>query len=239
MQLPTKNTPIARCETASLYTQGALRNYARLFEAPPDVAARLESLAQTLEDDTATLMGAQAEYRSAVLALIPLRFQIKVIDLKADTIVRSVKRAAEEAGKDISSALFPNGMTPIIRPVGRTQVDALRALEARIGAASRWAARDEQLARVVAVRTEYEALLDQRRDAMAAAAAKRAARNAAKEDFLDVMASLAGAVREIFPRDRKRQDLFFDELFRSRRPRGSDATDVEDVDEDVDDDADE
>lgn len=234
MQLPTENTPIARCEAASLYTQGALRRYPIILEAPPDVAARLESLAEALETGTHALLLAQEEYRKAVLALIPLRFAVKLIDFKADEVVRSVKRAADEAGRDVSAAVFPNGMTPIIRPVGQTQVEALRGLEGRIAAASRWSERDANLARVVAVRNEYETALTERNEGMIEAAAKRAVRNAAKTDFLDLFASIAGAVREIFPRDRKRQDVFFDVLRSKRSVRIEEGEDADLLDDDSD-----
>jgi hypothetical protein len=50
---------------------------------------------------------------------------------------------------------------------------------------------------------------------MAAAAAARAVRDAAKEDFLDAFAAVAGAVKELFPRNRPTQEVFFDQ-FRSR-----------------------
>lgn len=235
MRLPHRTTPIARCEVLSLYTQGALRTYPTVIETAPDVPARLESLAQSLEAATSALLTAQAEYRNAVLALIPLRFGVRLIDLKADNIVRSVKRAAEDAGKDVAAAIFPNGTTPIVRPVGSTQVDALRALEGRVAAASRWATRNEHLDRLVAVRTEYEELLGRRREAMITAAAKRAERNAAKDDFLDVFAAIAGAIREVFPRDRKRQDLFFDSVSsRSNRSDSSEADDAGDTDDAAD-----
>jgi hypothetical protein len=234
MQLPSQSTPIARCETTSLYTQGALRQYPTIIETPPDVAARLASLADALENGTLTLLMSQDEYRKAVLALIPLRFGVKIIDFKADAVVRSVKRAADDAGKEISEAIFPNGMTPIIRPVGQTQVEALRGLEGRIAAVSRWSEWEANLARVVGVRTEYETALTQRKEAMIAAAAKRAVRNAAKGDFLDLFASIAGAVREVFPRDRKRQDVFFDVLRTARKAGAEIAEDFDQLEDDSD-----
>lgn len=91
----------------------------------------------------------------------------------------------------------------------------------------------------MAVRTEYETALTDRKEAMIAAAAKRAVRNAVKGDFLDPFASIGGAVREIFPRDRKRQDIFFDVLRTTRKVRTETGEDPELEDDSDDADGDE
>ncbi|UJR82119.1 hypothetical protein [Sandaracinus amylolyticus] len=214
MQLPSRDTPIARCVTLSAFAQAALRRYATLFDATPDVRARLESLAGTLADVTTTLTTQQAAYEAAALALIGPRVEVKLVDLHADTVVRSVKRAADDAG--VGSLVFPAGMQPIVKPVGATEVAALRTLEGRIASASAWADRELQRARIAAVRAEYDAALLRRRDARAAAADARALRDDAKESFLDAYAAVAAAIKELFPRDRPRQDVFFDEARAAR-----------------------
>ncbi len=218
MQIPNARTPVARCETASRFAQGAMREYSTIFEAPADLAARLESLAGTLEAATAALMGRQQTYRESVLALIPLRVTVKLVDLRADEVVRSVKRAADDAGAAVSSAVFPGGVTPIIRPVGQTQAAQLRALEGRLTASS-WDGAAAQLARVTAARESYEGALKRREDGMIAAADQRALRDAAKEDFLTVFAEVAAGIQQVFPRDRRRQDALFDDVH--ARPRRS------------------
>lgn len=228
MQLPTRNTPITRCETAGAFTQGALRRYTSVFETTPEQTARLESLADTVAAATAMLVEAQNAYRAAVLRLVPLRLMVRLVDLRSDEHVRNLKRATDTAGKEISAVVFPKGVTPIVRPVGRTQVDALRAVEGRLAAAAKWQARDTELPRLVAVREQYEAALTSRKEAMVATAALRAQRDAVKEDFLDAFAAVAGAVREVFPRDQRRQDVFFDAL------RSRSSADPEEPDEPVD-----
>ncbi len=224
MQTPNLATPIARCESASLFAQQALRRFPILFESPPETRARLEALATSLETATRALAGAQSDYRASVLAVVAQRVEVKLVDLKADDLVRGLKRAADDAGKATAEPLFPGGVTPIVRPVGQTQVDELRALEGRL-AASRLPAKEAALARLQAARTEYEAALAGRKTAMTAAADKRAVRDAAKEDCLDVVAAVAGAVREAFPRDRARQDVFFDELRAARTEPDTDEPD--------------
>ena len=230
MQLPHRNTPITRCETASKFTQGAMRRYAAIFDAPPETAARLEDLADTLEAATTALVDAQAAYRATSLALVAIRLEVKLMDLRADDEVRKLKRAADSVARDVSSFVFPKGLTPIVRPLGQTQVAALRALEGRIAAATKWAERQQAVDRVVAVREQYEAALANRQEAMVVNAAQRATRDGIKEDFLDAFAAVAGAVRELFPRDRRRQDVFFDVLRTSR----SSNDDTDEPDEPVD-----
>lgn len=144
--------------------------------------------------------------------------------------MRSVKRAADDAGEDISAAVFPTGVTPIVRPVGQTEVTQLRALEGRINAAASWTTKDAQLARVSGIRVTYETALKNRADGMIAAGAVRALRDVAKEDFLDVFAQVAAGIKQLFPRDKKRQDALFD---KSRTSRASEE-DAEDADDPTD-----
>lgn len=239
MQLPNKNTPIDRCDRASQFTQGALRRYPAIFKADADVAAKLESLATSLENGTTALMSTQRDYRQAVLDLIAIRIELKLTDLYVDDVVRSVKRAAEEAGRAVAAMVFPNGLTPIVKPYGQSQVGALHALEARLAAASSWGEGGAQLARVVEARELYEGVLTRRQQAMLDAAAKRALRDAAKEDFLDTFAGVAAGVKGTFLRDRRRQDVFFDTLRTRRAPSEVEGErEAEGDDVDTEDDAD-
>lgn len=212
MQNPDRYTPIARCEALSLYAQHALRRYQRLFDVSPAAAARLESLAATLAAATDPLIASQAAYRAAVLALLAPRVEVKLVDLKADAVVRSVKRAAEDAGAEVDAAVFPEGATPIVKPVGAAEVAGLRSLSGRIAATPTWADREAQRARVDGVHGEYSAALAARSTAMAVAADARAVRDEAKERFLDAYVAVASAIKELFPRDRIRQDVFFDDV---------------------------
>jgi len=210
MQIPDKSTPVSKCESLASFAHGALTRYAALFSPPADVAAKLAALGGTVQAAATALAKTQAEYRAAVLALVGPRVGVKLVDLKADDLVRSVKRAADDAGPAVSAAVFPNGVTPIVKAFGQTEVDELRALEGRVEAAGKWSDAAAQKARVADLRAAYEAALADRKAGMVAASDKRALRDAAKEDFLDTYAAVAGAVRELFPRDRARQDVFFD-----------------------------
>lgn len=209
MQRPTPKTSVSKCIALGMYAQGMLAQF-------PDNPV-LAELAATLGAATAALSAAQGTYAAAVLAIIAPRVKVRFADYSSDKVVRSVQRAAETAddGKNgkIASAVFPDGVTPIVRPVGQTQCDQMRALEGRLEAAmALWPAAGAEKAKVAAERVKYEAALAGRRDAVEAAATLRAKRDVAKEDFLDVYAATASRVGEQFPRQRAMQDLFFDQV---------------------------
>jgi hypothetical protein len=46
MELPSRNTPVGRCETLSAFTQHALRSYIRILSADAAVGARLDNRAE-------------------------------------------------------------------------------------------------------------------------------------------------------------------------------------------------
>lgn len=209
MQLPTPRTPVSRCIALGMYCPAMLAKFPR--------NAVLGSLASTLGAATGNLDTAQKAYAAAVLALIPKRVAVKYADHVSDKVVRGVQRQAEIAddkkGGKIGAAIFPGGVTPIIRPVGNTQVIEMRALEGRLEAAGAlWPSAMAEKGKIMAERIAYETALTERRTAMETAADLRAKRDAAKEDFLDVYAATAARVKAEFPRDRPMQDLFFDRV---------------------------
>ena len=223
MQKPTPKTSVSKCIALGLYTPAMLANFPQ--------NAVLAALASNLTGATDTLAAAQQAYAGAVIALIPRRVAVRFADYASDKAVRALQRQAEIAddkknGK-IATALFPGGVTPIVRPVGNTQVTEMRSLEGRLEAAAAiWPAALAEKAKITAERTKYEAALAARRTAMEAAADLRAKRDAAKEDFLDVYSSTADRVKAEFPRDRATQDLFFDKV--SDAPVADDEDDTDD-----------
>src|SRR5688572_22055340 len=112
LQLPTPKTPVSKCIALGLYAPAMLAKF------PQNQV--LASLATTLTTATTNLAAAQKAHADAVIALIPKRVAVKYADFIADKVVRGLQRQAEIAddkknGK-IGTALFPNGVTPIIRP---------------------------------------------------------------------------------------------------------------------------
>ena len=208
MQQPLLSTPVAKCETLARHLVASIRRYIAVFAPGGEVRAQLEALAARIAAGSVELMTAQGVYRERVLDLIEPRVEVKMVDLKADDVVRSVKRMAEDA--KVADRVFPFGVVPIVKPVGQTEVDELQKLEERISGAINWAEKDAAQARISAVRAEYTAALGRRRAALSASGSARALRDSTREDFIDLYASAMGTVRALFPRDRATQDAFFD-----------------------------
>jgi membrane protein involved in colicin uptake len=79
------------------------------------------------------------------------------------------------------------------------------------------------------LRAHYETALKQRKEAGQNASNKKAARDTAKEDYLDVYAQVAARVKAEFPRDRAMQDLFFDTVSDAGSPIEESGTDEDDI----------
>jgi hypothetical protein len=213
MQHPARNTPIDRCESATRFAESAILQYVESFEPPAETADALRAQAAALLTGRVALTTKQSEYRTAVLDAIASRVAVLMVDLRADAVTRSAKRAVDDAGKDVAAMVFPEGVTPIVKLFGQSEVDALIALEDRILAAEgRWSEAMATHARIVEVRTRYETALRNRTTALNFASSKRALRDAAKEDFLDTYARVASAIKGLFPRDRVMQDIFFEDV---------------------------
>jgi hypothetical protein len=123
--LPTKDTPIERCEQKSLHTQAMLSKFANV--------PALQGLGAILAAATNALLAREAELQARIKALILLRVEVAWCDRLSDQIVRDGLKRAQiadgEVGGRITTTLFPNGSTPIIKPVGSTQVDEMVTLE--------------------------------------------------------------------------------------------------------------
>jgi hypothetical protein len=207
MQQPTIKTPVPKCVNLARFAETMFSKFAQ--------NQTLASLASTLATARQSLSAAQHAYIEAVSEIVHARAEVRWADYAADKAVRSTLRKAEDAdghknGK-IVSAVFPDGMTPIIKSVGSTQIKAMQELENRLEAiAGHWDAALDERATLTKLRKEYEAALELRRAAGQKASNKKALRDAAREDFLDVYAEVAARVKAEFPRNRQMQDLFFD-----------------------------
>lgn len=209
MQTPTTKTPISKCINLARFAE-------TMFSKFPQNPA-LSALSATMAAARQPLANTQNAYAEAISEIVHARAEVRFADYVADKGVRSAIRAAEQVdgrknGK-IVTMIAPQGMTPIIKPVGATQVKAMHDLEGRLEAvASSWDGALAVRAEITALRENYEAAIETRRASGQKASNARAARDAAKEDFLDVYAEIAARVKAEFPRDRQMQDLFFDSV---------------------------
>lgn len=208
MQQPTTKTPVSKCVALGRYAAAMLGK----FTNKPALLA----LSASMTAATDPLEAAQGAYAGSVLALILPRVGVRYNDHVSDNVVRALQRNTEsfdgKKGGPTASFLFPEGITPIIRPVGQTQVDAMLKLEGKLDALANWSEAVSEKAKLTAARVAYAAALKDRDTAMLNASGLRAKRDIAKEDFLDVYATVAAKVKAEFPRDRAMQDLFFDKV---------------------------
>ena len=179
MQQPLFNTPVAKCETLARHVVASIRRYIAIFAPTAEVQAELEGIAARIGAGSAQLVSAQGVYRERVLDLIEPRVEVKMVDLKADDVVRAVKRMAEDA--KVADRIFPYGVMPIVKPVGQSEVDELQKLEERISGSIGWTDKDAAQARIASVRAEYETALARRRAALSASGSARALRDSTRE----------------------------------------------------------
>lgn len=208
MQKPSSATPVDRCLSLAAYFETATARYGDLFAPEKTIRAQLAALAKSLHAAAAELSTTQSDALKLAAATIGPRVEVKLVDLKADGIVRSVQRLATEAG--VVDSVFPDGVSPIVKPIGQGEVDAITSLVARLKA-SKWEDRNAQAKRLTDVQAEYTSALEKRRAAAVALGQSRAIRDTAKEDFLDEYARAIAGVQSLFPRDRATQDIFFDD----------------------------
>jgi hypothetical protein len=226
MQTPKMDTPVSKCAQASRHAQTMLRQF-------PSIATFI-ALADRLEASTAALLDRQRDYEAAVMTLVDLRVMVKYNDHVSDKGCRMAIRFAEMAdgkpGGRIATHLFPEGVTPIVRPVGKAQVQSMLELEGRYDTvAGIFPDAQDEKQKITGLRQAYEQALEARRQGRLQATQRRGARDLAKEQFLDVFTEVASGVQAAFPRDRKMQDLFFDRI----RARG-DADDLEEGEDEAD-----
>lgn len=226
MQIPMMKTPVSKCVNLARFAE-------TMFSKFPQNKT-LTALSGTLAAARTALSAAQHAYVEAVSEIVHARAEVRFIDYASDNGVRGAARKVEDAdGRKngrIASIVFPAGMTPVIKPVGATQVREMRDLEGRLEAvAGTWSAAAAEKAAITGLRTSYEAALEARRAAAQKASDKRAARDAAKEDFLDVYAEVAARLKAEFPRDRPMQDLFFDAVADASSSEGEAGSDEDEV----------
>jgi hypothetical protein len=114
-------------------------------------------------------------------------------------------------------ALFPDGLDVVLRPVGASQAEVAVALRGRLetqpAAAMVKAQSMDDLDKSLVV---FKTSLDARAAAETRLSQARNAESGARERFIAAYDSNIGAIRQLFPRNRKRQDLFFDTVTAKR-----------------------
>jgi hypothetical protein len=206
MIMPSMSTPVSKCEELSLYTEQMLAKFA---ERP-----RLIELIPRLAGSRGALEAADLAHRNEQRALMRLRIDVDFENYLSDRRVRRTRKLVEmhdgRRGGRIAALIMPDGSLDFSRVQGAKQIEAMRALEARLAATvDLWPEALTEQADIVQHRMRHAAALDARDEGQQRVKDLRTARNAAKERFLQVYAEAASLVAAEFPRDRVTQALFF------------------------------
>lgn len=208
MEVPTVYTPVPKCLALATFAGQMLSKYAAtnavLLELATKMFAARDKLAQ-----------AEQAFNDAEAHVLPMRVNVRFADHESDECIKQRKRAAQMADGETEGPfavhLFPHGTTPVTRPVGAAQIKEMRALEGRYDALlDRWPNALTEKNIVTTLRQSYELALAERATAEQAVIDTKAARDLAKDDFLNVYAEIANRVRALFPRNKPKQDVFFD-----------------------------
>jgi hypothetical protein len=186
----------------------------------------LTALAQTPE--TRPLIDAFAPVKDDLQAAAAARVQAEEAMGAPRIVVRFSEKALEKVIREIAllahtldnntttgpafKALFPSGLDAEVSPRGAAQVAAAVSLRERLDsqpAATKVKAQvmdkfDQALA-------AFRLAIDARQAAESKVSQTRAAEFGARERFVKAYDSNMGAIRQLFPRDRAQQDLYFEE----------------------------
>ena len=167
------------------------------------------------------LVQARRAREEAEAALVAPRVALCFSEWSLEQVRRGLALAAHAADNQSVSgpafrSVFPSGLDAEIRPRGAAQVTAARAVLERLRSQPAAAAiRAEHEPRLEAGVTACAAKVEARRQAGEALGIARAREDGARETWVAAYDSNAGAIRTLFPRNRARQDLYFD-TFRTR-----------------------
>jgi hypothetical protein len=177
-----------------------------------------KGLAMAFKPTVDALATAKATREEAEDALIEPRSAARFAEAALEIVLREIASLAHtndnKAGGDlVFKAVFPNGLDAEVRPRGAAQLSTSMALRERLNSQRPAAAVKEQLLKDLdAALATLGSALEKRRMAEQALGIARAAEDGARETFVSSYDSNAGAIRQMFPRNRARQDLFFDQF---------------------------
>lgn len=176
------------------------------------------------------LVAALAKREQAEDALVAPRVAARFAESRLELILREIASQARssdrKAGGDFAfRAIFPNGLDAEVRPRGAGQLSASMLLRERLSSQPAAATVKAQwLKELDATMAALGSALEARRMAEQALGIARAAEDAARETFVSSYDSNAGAIRQMFPRNRERQDMYFDRVRTSQRSGDDDSS---------------
>lgn len=190
-----------------------------------------KGLALGFKPTVEALASAKAAREQAEQGLIQPRVAARFAEFAVEIVLRDIafmaRNADNRAGGDlVFRAVFPNGLDAEVRPRGAAQLAASQALRTRLDAQPAAAPiKAQALKPLDDALAALGAALEARRKAELDLGIARAAEDGARETFCSGYDSNAGAIRQMFPRNRARQDLHFDQFRVSHGSDNGDSTD--------------
>ena len=207
MQVPTTKMSSPRMRLLGVYHIAALlQNEATL--------ALAEAFRLVLE----ALEAAWAATQLAEVALIPPRVAVSFSEANVQSVLRTLSLRAQvidnnSARGPAKAALFPHGLNAAVSVRGTNLRERAQEVHARLMNQPAVESLRAELAPVlVQAIGDLETKLAAYREALNAYNAAVAAELGARERFVAAYDADAGVLRQMFPRDRARQDLYFDTI---------------------------
>jgi hypothetical protein len=164
------------------------------------------------------LTAAKVAREQAEQGLISPRVAAIFAEYALESVLREIASRArisdnKAGGELVFKAIFPNGLDAEVRPRGATQLTASNALRGRLDSQPAAASVKAQMLKDLdAALATLSTALEARKNAEHALAVVRAAEDGARATFVSAYDANAGAIRQLFPRNRARQDLYFDQF---------------------------
>jgi hypothetical protein len=185
-------------------------------------SAETKGLATAFQPTQDALASATAARERAEVDLAAPRVAARFSEFALERAIREIALLAHGADNNTGSgptfrALFPEGLDAELRPRGAAQLAAANRLRARLnGQPAAVGVRGQVATTFDSALAALGAALEARQTAERALGIARANEDGARETFVAAYDSNAGAIRQLFPRQRAHQDLHFDD-FRERR----------------------
>lgn len=181
--------------------------------------AETKGLGDAFRPSHEALAVAKAAREQAEEGLIEPRAAARFAEAGLEVVLRDIAAQAHASDRQagggdlVFKAIFPNGLDAEVRPRGAAQLSAATLLRSRL---------DKQPA-AAPVKASWQGKLDEAMAKLGAALAARGAaeqalglaravEDGARETFVSSYDSNVGAIRQMFPRNRVRQDLYFDQI---------------------------
>jgi hypothetical protein len=194
------------------------RNHLTALDQTPETRPLISAF-QPVHEDLQTAAAARVMAEDAMGAP---RVVVRFVEKGLERVIREIALLAHTVDNNTTSgpafkALFPNGLDGEIRPRGAAQVDSAQTLRERLDSQPAAAkVKAQVMDKLDKALSEFKAAVDARQAAETKLSQARAAESGARERFVKVYDSNMGAIRQLFPRDRDQQDLYFDEAPSSR-----------------------